>query len=188
MFRKLFLCLVTITVGGVDSFTVKPHAFGIPVSTALSSFPVESVGLNDRFDRWRFLQNLLEGDVENEVCNRVLLQVLKNSLDRKGDHLETGTAEITSELRTKLESVITSRDGPLVSYESLDELEKLIPDISEDEDAFKSSWDTVMEIHGRESVKLNEIEGSPEWKLSCLVARVLLHFDFLLTFSAQEIP
>jgi len=60
-------------------------------------------------------------------------------------------------------------------------LEKLLPDPIENEDDFKSAWDTLLEIHGRESVKINEnqIPKSMEWKIATVVTRLLIHFDFL---------
>jgi Cft2 family RNA processing exonuclease len=59
-------------------------------------------------------------------------------------------------------------------------LEGLLPNAEEDADAFKSLWDTVMEIHGREAVKYHETKNPTlDWKLACVVARLLLHFDFL---------
>jgi hypothetical protein len=137
--------------------------------------------LNDRFDRWRFLQHLLEGDVENKDVNKVLLAVLNNALarERTGDPDDDSTTEITPELREKIGNAIVASEHPMEKLDSLEFLDPLIPDHAEDEDASKSLWDTVIEMHGRESVKINEASATPEWKLSCIKARVLLHFDFL---------
>jgi hypothetical protein len=66
-------------------------------------------------------------------------------------------------------------DGSMVEL-----LEGLLPDPREDEDAHKSVWDTVIEIHGREMVQYNETNPSPEWKISSLVARLLINFDFII--------
>lgn len=145
------------------------------------SFPVmasiESVELSDRFDRWRFLQRLLDLEVDNEAANELVLRVLDNSLKRKkSDDAMDNTAEITNALRAKMSHAIS---GSLETLNTVDMLDTLLPDMAEDEDAFKSLWDTVTEIHGREMTKMDEAEGTPEWKLACIQARVLIHFDFL---------
>jgi hypothetical protein len=155
------------------------------MSLASTSTLAETMELNDRFDRWLFLKHLLEGDVENKDVNKVLLAVLNNALsresarERSGDPGDGSTTEITPELREKIGNVIVTPEDPIEKLDSLELLDALIPTFSEDEDAFKSVWDTVIEIHGRESVKLNAVSATPEWQLSCIKARVLLHFDFL---------
>jgi hypothetical protein len=60
-----------------------------------------------------------------------------------------------------------------------DQLDALLPHPDDDEDAFKGLWDTVIEIHGREAVKIDEARGSLTWKSCCTLARLLIHFDFL---------
>jgi len=69
----------------------------------------------------------------------------------------------------------------------LDQLESLLPDPDDDEDAFKGLWDTVIELNGRESVKINEQNATYDWKACCLIARVLIHYDFL-TYGIGEAP
>lgn len=138
---------------------------------------IESIPLSDRFDRWRFLQRVLDRDVDVGVVSQALLKVLDKSLKREDtDDADDNRTKITPDLRKKITNVIEDSGASLNSFEALD---ALIPDMDEDEDACKSLWDTVMEIHGRESVKLNESEGTPEWKLACVQSRALLHFDFL---------
>jgi hypothetical protein len=139
----------------------------------------ETMKLNDRFDRWRFLQHLLEGDVDNKDVNTVLLAVLNNALARERSDEPDGMTDVTPELREKIGNVIITPENPMEKLDSLELLDALIPDHTEDEDASKSLWDTVIEMHGRESVKVNEAGATTEWKLSCIKARVLLHFDFL---------
>lgn len=155
-------------------------ASGERYSSSLDAI-TESMGLNDRFDRWRFLQNLLEGEIENEDVNKVLLEVLNNALarERSVDLDYDNKTEIAPALRKKIETLIAKSEDSKETLDSLQLLDPLIPDHSEDEDASKSLWDTVIEIHGRESMKLNEASATPEWKLSCIKARILLHFDFL---------
>ena len=66
----------------------------------------------------------------------------------------------------------------------LERLEQFLPNPSEDEEAHKSLWDLVIELHGRESVKSNEMSSKHpteylDWKLRNVVARILIHHDFL---------
>lgn len=85
----------------------------------------------------------------------------------------------------------------------LEKIEQLLPDPVEDEEAFKSAWDVVIDLYGRESVRVREealqrekeggmvdadgnngssLECCPEnlqWRTLCAVGRVLIHFDFL---------
>ncbi|KAL3945174.1 MAG: hypothetical protein SGBAC_000777 [Bacillariaceae sp.] len=142
---------------------------------------IESVELADRFDRWLFLQRLLDLEVDNDVSNELLLRVLNNSLNRpKSDDPLDGNAEINSALRETITSVVTTEaEGPVEALNSVEVLENLLPDTDEDEDAVISLWDIVNEIHGREMTKIDEAEATAEWKLACVQTRVLLHFDFL---------
>jgi hypothetical protein len=67
----------------------------------------------------------------------------------------------------------------------IDWLEELLPNPQDDEDAYNSLWDVVMELHGREAVKddmknSNDTSSSTSnWTIRCLIVRVLIHFDFL---------
>jgi hypothetical protein len=63
----------------------------------------------------------------------------------------------------------------------LELLEQLLPDPDNDEDAAKGLWDTIIELHGRESVKINErqIPQNIGWRTRCLIARLLIYYDFL---------
>jgi hypothetical protein len=60
-----------------------------------------------------------------------------------------------------------------------DQLDALLPGPDDDEDAFKGLWDTVIELHGREAVKIDEARGSSTWEGCCTIARLLIHYDFL---------
>eukprot|EP00980_Cylindrotheca_fusiformis_P006707 scaffold1398_cov116-Cylindrotheca_fusiformis.AAC.24 len=165
----------------ISTCTGKLYSSRVIFNPSLKSSVAEDMGLKNRFQRWRFLQNLLDGEIENEDANKVLLEVLSIALtlERLGDPDDESSIEITPELREKIETVIVKTEDPMVNLDSLNLLDPLIPDQSEDEDAYKSLWDTVIELHGRESVKMNEASATPDWKLRCLKARVLLHFDFL---------
>lgn len=88
----------------------------------------------------------------------------------------------------------------------LERIERLLPDPIEDEEAHKSAWDVVIDLHGRESVRVSEEalqrdnaimairvgvdDGGNgdsrtycaemlQWRTLCAVGRVLIHFDFL---------
>jgi hypothetical protein len=165
-------------------------------------------GSEDRFDRWRFLQNFLEGDhpsddVVNVVLYRVLDGVLKNprALERRDTIDSSDAVEMTAEEKEKINEVLSdySTEGRVkavistsnndADYEKteketvmiLEQLEKLLPDAVENEDDYKSLWDTIIELHGREAVKFNERQNpvSLDWKIANIVTRVLLHYDFL---------
>ena len=74
----------------------------------------------------------------------------------------------------------------------LNQIEQLLPDPMEDEESYKSAWDIVIDLYGRESVRVKEeqlqreTEGGGdqclenlEWRTLCAVARVMIHYDFL---------
>lgn len=136
------------------------------------------------------MQQLLEEEVDADDTRAILKAVLDGYLRFPrpkylgGD--ETGSPELSESLRDKIEWVLESSLALHVEPDTdldqhvVERLEGLLPDPEEDEDAFKSLWDTIIDIHGRESVKLNEHQRRPRWTLSCLVARVLLHYDFLI--------
>lgn len=150
------------------------------IPTSLSSNLADRLGLNDRFDRWRFLQNLLDIEVESATVNQILYEVLGNALNRK----RSGTApeeavEIDIDLEKIMEDIIAEASVDLTVFNSIELLDQILPDPQIDEDAHKSSWDTVIELNGRESVKLNESNPTNEWTLSCMKARLLIHYDFL---------
>jgi hypothetical protein len=161
---------------------------------------VEMFQDSDRFDRWRFLQELLEGDADPHVVNRLLYQVLEGAikyprLDGSGDWVVI-SAESKASIEFLLYSEdVASKDGQIIAlheiYENenvqkrarqaLKQLEALLPTSDQDEDAVKSLWDTVMEIHGREAVKYQQTQDNTlEWRLRNTVARLLLHHDFLI--------
>lgn len=161
----------------------------------------DRLGLYDRFDRWRFLQRLLDFETDAADTNRILHSVLEGYLQYKrptyGTTEVTGSPEFTAERRAQIETVLQdsssgmlpalSDGGPPHNQAVLDKLEKLLPDPDEDEDDFKGLWDTIIELNGRESVKINERDATPDWKATCLVGRVLVHFDFL-TYGILDEP
>lgn len=182
MWKFVQALLLAISLQSCYCFT--PTSIGTSQRTKADtrvSFPImasiESVALSDRFDRWRFLQRLLDLEVDNEITSELILKVLDNSLKRKKlDNALDDTADITVSLREKISNAI---DGPIETLNSVETLDSLLPTIDDDEDAFKSLWDTVTEIHGREMTKMDEAEGNPEWKLACVQARIFVQYDFL---------
>ena len=60
-----------------------------------------------------------------------------------------------------------------------DLLERFQPDREEEEEAFKSCWDLVLELYGREATKMSEQSGDTSWKVRSGIVRLLIHFDFL---------
>lgn len=173
-------------------------------------------GNEDRFERWRFLQEFLEGDhPSSDVVNIVLYRVLEGVLKypRPSGGSETlgsdDTVEMTTEERQQIEKILAdystegrvnavmtmSNDdddfekGEIMALETLEQLENVLPDPVEYEDDYKSLWDTVIQLHGREAVKFNESQKlvSLDWKIANTVTRVLLHFDFL-TYGIIDAP
>jgi hypothetical protein len=57
----------------------------------------------------------------------------------------------------------------------------ILPHPINEEDEHKGTWDTVMELHGRESVHIEEqkVPNNFAWKERCLAARILIYYDFL---------
>jgi hypothetical protein len=168
---------------------------------------VQKLGLSQQFERWKFLQDLLEGDVEASDANQVLYQVLtaysststavlrENSypvldndnrstiralVDEAKNAIGTGTEhEIAILVQGNSGIDMVRCEAAEDSAAMISDLETLLPDPVDDEDAFKSNWDTVMEIHGREGVRINQEISSRDWEARCMVARVLLWLEFL---------
>lgn len=179
-----FLLLILSSLGTL-SYSFKCIEYHGRTEITQFGSATSNVILEDRFSRWRFLQQILDEESEEHQTNLILGQVLRNYLDSSvTDH--TAAPEHTEERVSAVQAVLKKAlpDGsipvlPNCDLTLFDLLESTLPNPNEDEEAYKSNWDTVMEIHGRESVKLNEQEGNASWKTSCLVARVLLFYDFL---------
>lgn len=214
---------------------------------------IERLELNQQFERWRFMQKLLEGELPASDIENVLLSTLHaylqhgptaSSSNNKNENGGNASPVLTEQQRNTMDELIGKMvfvsDGigdsrflhmlvlPPVDYESiqidtddndstpekgvvvvdhnalsiLEQIEQLLPDPVEDEEAFKSAWDVVIDLYGRESVRVREEalqrekEGNMivvdfdnneskfnaenlQWRTLCAVGRVLLHFDFL---------
>mmetsp|Transcript_18819 Transcript_18819/g.44089 ORF Transcript_18819/g.44089 Transcript_18819/m.44089 type:complete len:292 (-) Transcript_18819:13-888(-) len=209
----------------------------------LESRSVESrLGCDDQFERWRFLQKLLEGEVPPSDVEDLLLIVLdayrehgptdkssNNSDENGGNASPVLTREQKDRVGYLIDGILTASDGvgdsrflhmlvlPPVDYVNVDfdverepivvkadsraialleQIEKLLPDEYEEDEAHKSAWDVVIDLHGRESVKFheqalqlerengNEEDGvynadNLQWRTQQSIVRLLLHFDFL---------
>lgn len=172
-------------------------------------------GSEDRFYRWRFFQDFLDGDhLSSDVVNIVLYRVLDGVLKYPrpsggGDTLGSdGIIEIKEEVREKIREILAdSIEGRVKAvvtmsnddddYEKakksslaiLEQLERILPDPADEEEDYKSLWDTIIQIHGRGAVKFNESQNpiSWDWKVANIVSRVLLHYDFL-TYGIIDAP
>jgi len=165
--------------------------------STISEFRLQRMTLNasvpsfeNRFEKWRFLQDLLDGEIEDRVLGKLLLNVLDDFVDNQPaktrDDVVSGSPELTPDLISKLHASIEvlRQDSEAAMTDvaeagAISKLEDLLPDPTEDEDAHKSVWDTILEIHGQDMVRAKETNPTLEWRKLCLVARLLIHFDFL---------
>ena len=154
---------------------------------------MDELEIYERFDRWRFLQKLLDEETHPDPTNRLLFQVLDGYIKYPRPNFPgseaTGSPERTSIRLERVSLVLNSAENkaiPLISVpqndvtELMEMLEELLPDPEEEEDDHKGTWDTIIELHGRESVKYNQQNPTTEWEARCLAARVLVFYDFLL--------
>jgi hypothetical protein len=182
----VYLCLVH----GAQSFTIQPFRMNLGTHrTALSSV-VDRLDLSENFNRWKYLQNLLDEELEAQDVNEVLYVLIYNYKNQVGFDPDDSTApERTSELLEVVDSLLQQYDGSIPvlkdpdcipgNTDVLSVVEKLLPDPLDKEEAFKGAWDTVLELHGRTSVGFNEGQGRPAWKTVFMVARVMIYFEFL---------
>jgi hypothetical protein len=193
------LCLLILFGAQVDAFRIQPcpnsHTPGqvrrryeigptcAALASTLSGSPLE---FPERFDRWKFLQDFLEGEVADpDVVNRVLYLVLDRSLINP-QKSESGSPEMTPDLREKIEALLAiAEDGRVLALDETEDstllecMDSILPDPVNEEDAYKSGWDVVMELYGREMVKISEQNPTYEWKVSSALVRLLIQFDFL---------
>jgi hypothetical protein len=157
---------------------------------ASSNSIVERLDLTDNFNRWKYMQNLLDEELEADDVNPILYLLLFNyKTAGRVDPDDSSAPERTVALldlvdRILLEyddnkSIPALQDPDCQPGEALFLIEKLLPDPLDKEDASKGAWDTVGELHGKTAMASNEREGRPEWKAVCMVARVMIYFEFL---------
>lgn len=190
-----------------NCFTVlpfKPATVGAKRILDFRRFATESVSalrerlrFDDRFSRWRYLQRILDEECEAEDTNKILFNVLDGYRKFPRPEIEvsadTSSPELTAERRQVVEQLLEGMEetrsipalvdiGEEITQENeatVEQLKRLLPDPVEEEDADKSLWEIMMDLHGREMVKVNEKSGEKDWKARSVVARVLLHYDFL---------
>ena len=171
----------------------------------------ERLDISDRFARWRFLQKLLDAEIESADANELLFRVLKSFLDfprpdrvpdetYPGGTRENPSPKITPETRAIIESIFpigvesgvcivpALQDPECVPFDkdALEGVKRLLPDPREEEEAHISGWDIVMNLVGQETVKKGEQSGDEGWMARCSVARLLIHYDFLLDGVIEE--
>lgn len=136
------------------------------------------------------MQNFLDAEIEASDINDVLYRVLDGFLEfPPPDASEVVSPLATSHVRETIQELLSINKDSIPAFQNpdcspgdsnvLQKLETLLPDPRENEDAFKGAWDIVLELHGREAVKINEGKATPEWKAICMAARVLIYFDFV---------
>ena len=203
VFLSLCFCLVRVKAFGVHpclfvSTTSKsPHRrfyagrTCLQLSTASSPDVFDRLDLDESFSRWRFLQRLLEEDASNHDVNQVLYEVLEGFLERprrKDEEPNETISPILNDFNTEIvQGMLNTADktvpvfghGKVINEQMLEQIERLLPDPTENEDAHKGAWDTMCEIHGRGSVQTNEEKATMSWRAVSSIARVLIYFDFL---------
>lgn len=150
---------------------------------------VQRLELNEQFSRWRFLQELLEGEVEHRDANELLHCVLMAYLNSHPSQRGNGSPVLCDATITTI-NLVLAKDAnsiPVLQQECkaaddtilLSHLESILPDPNENKDACDGIWDTVVGLHGWESVNVNRQARCKDWHARCIVARVLIWFDFL---------
>lgn len=219
---------------------------------------IDRLELTEQFERWRFMQKLLEAELPASDIEDVLLSTLHaylqhgpsaSSANNKNENGGNASPVLTGQQRSimtdLIDRMIHVSDGigdsrflhmlvlSPIDYESmqidfdepqqekmmevdpkalqiLEQIEQLLPDPIEDEEAYKSAWDVTIDLYGRESVKVREealqrekeskmleFDESGEstmkfgaenlqWRTLCAVERVLLHYDFLTKGVLKE--
>ena len=180
-----------------QGFTIQPWSTSHTTRFSAVSSVVSRLGLTENFNRWRYLQRLLDEEVDAHDLNEVLFVLLDNYKNRVGQDPDKSTApERTLEVLERVERLLQPYDGSLPVLQDpactpgeqhvLMQVERLLPDPVENEEAFKGAWDTVLELHGKASVAANERAARPEWKAVFLIARVMIYFEFLTGEGIQS--
>lgn len=151
---------------------------------------VERHDLSDSFSRWRYMQNFLDEEVEADDINEILYILLDNYKNaRKVDPDDTSAPERTVELLQVVDDLLDKYAGSIPVLKGpgctagdkdvLAEVEQLLPDPVDKEDAAKGAWDTVGELLGKSSLSYNEREGRQDWRAVFAIARVMIYFELL---------
>lgn len=188
------------------------------INSEISKSISDKYGLmNNRFDRWKFLQNILEEEEEptyqeiNHVLYTTMLKIMVDSSDCDADKtipiLNTQQRQVLlndlfclepynddtemddkSKSRRQLgviralppDKAAKNNSTNKIYLQTIESLNLLHPNPIDDDDAFKSCWDLVMEMYGKESTKLAEQNGDFSWISRSSIVRLLLHYNFLV--------
>ncbi|KAL3780441.1 hypothetical protein HJC23_010351 [Cyclotella cryptica] len=120
---------------------------------------------------------------EEGVNSRFLHHFVRPPIDYERELFHSSITDTTA---TIIESSNNIPSPPASSL--LTQIEQLLPHPTEEEEAHKSAWDLIIELYGRESVRVREeklqrwgaeVGENREWKTLCCLGRVLIHYDFL---------
>jgi hypothetical protein len=153
------------------------------------------LSLADRFGRWRYLQKILDGGASPRDAASIVIIVLERYIGNKNLQCATESSE---SMKSSIKDFIMNKEDSLKQLKSIldpisfdiewspsarnviqENLTKLLPDPLEDEDAIKGLWDTIIELHGREAVKIDEKHGAEGWRSKSIITQILIYFDFL---------
>jgi hypothetical protein len=143
--------------------------------------------MEDRFDRWRLLQNILDLQIEERRVEALVETVVAGSAAIPPGGATLGARSSTT-TNTGKDMEIDEQNGDDWSQYRNDVLaleRRYLPDPYDEKDAFDSLWDTVAEIHGRDAVKI-DLRVEPRWPYICCLSRILLQYDFLTRGIAAE--
>lgn len=149
---------------------------------------IDRLDLSCEFSRWKFLQDTMEDDIASENVNEILYLVLKSFIDnpRETQILTEEQINVLEEELFQIEdnigfiSVLPLGGEYNEDHEkTLKLLDTLQPDPVENEDDFRSCWDILVEIYGREATKFAQKSEDIEFKHRSNAVRLLLHYDFL---------
>ena len=229
-----------------------------PFNNLMQTNVIERLELTKQFERWRFMQKMIDGEIHPSEIEDVLLLVLHAYLqhgptgcttNNKNENGGIASPVLTPDQRCAVQDVIdsmisisdgigdsrilhmlvlppadwdsisidggdmTSKEDNMVEVDGnalsiLKKIELVLPDPIEDEESHKSAWDVIVELHGRESVRVEEEKlksanlveiasggssvcvkyraQSLQWRTLSTVGRVLIHFDFLTKGVLKE--
>jgi hypothetical protein len=160
---------------------------------------IEKFDLNTKFGRWRYLKGIIEEEIGGDDVNVILFRVLKSFVEnprprKTPDGQNNPSPLLTEEQRGLLLEKLFKSEKEIGTIMALPEqnedfspdheetlmlLEKLQPDPVENEDDFKSCWDILLEMYGREATKIAQQSGNVSFKYRSSIVRLLIHYDFL---------
>ena len=172
--------------------------FPVLMNTSSSISITERLELKSRFDRWKFLQDILEGDVNADDINQIVYQILQSNMNHSSSPLKVLNEEEKLEIIDRLFRYNENGEGivlALIHNDNMvimgsdkvwDTLKGLLPTMEEDEESFKCGWDLIVELYGREATKISQKSGNPLWNAYADIVRLLIYLDFLSDGIIQE--